>query len=152
MRQAVSDGEESGDFERGAASEAEPRARASRGATKEVIMRPCVPFLLVFLSGSAALAAAPGPDPKALYGKLCASCHGADGRGNPVKAKSLKIDPAKLNLGRPEVEKLSREEQRKILLKGKEKMPAYEKKLKPDQVDPVLDYALGLGAAIRAKK
>lgn len=95
---------------------------------------------------------APAPDPaklQAQYDKLCKSCHGADGRGVATKATVLKIDAEKLNLGRAEVKDVPRDEQRKILLEGKEKMPAYAKKLKPEEVDPLLDLAIKLGDEIR---
>ena len=91
-------------------------------------------------------------DGKATYDKACASCHGADGKGNPDKAKLLKIDVATLNLGRAETAGASRDELKKILLEGKAKMPAYAKKLKPEEVDPVLDVAMGFATAIRGEK
>lgn len=81
---------------------------------------------------------------QATYDKMCKSCHAADGRGNAQKATTLKIDAAKLDLAREEVKDLPRDEKRRILLEGKEKMPAYAKKLKPEEVDAVLDYALKL--------
>ena len=90
-------------------------------------------------------------DGKATYDKMCASCHGADGKGNEGKAKMLKIDAATLNLGRPESAGVSRDELKTRLLQGKAKMPAYEKKLAPADVDPVLDYAIELAKAIRGK-
>lgn len=90
-------------------------------------------------------------DGKATYEKSCASCHGADGRGNESKAKMLKIDAAVLNLGRPENAKASKDELKKVVTDGKNKMPAYGKKLAAEDVDPVLDYAMGLANAIRGK-
>jgi cytochrome c5 len=92
-------------------------------------------------------------DAKAVYEKLCSSCHGSDGRGNPEKAKSLKIDPKLLNLGRPDVAGIDRAKLRTILLEGKDAMPAYGngKKLKPPDVDPVLDHAISLAEAARRK-
>jgi mono/diheme cytochrome c family protein len=90
-------------------------------------------------------------DGKATYDKMCASCHAADGTGNPDKAKMLKVDPATLSLGRPETATRTRDELRTMLLAGKGKMPAYEKKLQPADVDPVLDYAMGLAKTIRGK-
>ena len=105
----------------------------------------------------AVLAASPatsvaGGDGKATFEKMCASCHGADGRGNAEKAATLKLDAALLNLGRPESAKIARDELKKILLEGKEKMPKYGKKLKADEQDPVLDYAMQLATEIRGKK
>lgn len=90
-------------------------------------------------------------DGKASFDKMCASCHGADGKGNPAKAGILKIDAAVLNLGRPEGAKATKDELKQIVIKGKNKMPAYEKKLAAADVDPVLDYAMQLAAAIRGK-
>lgn len=87
-----------------------------------------------------------------VYDKLCKSCHGSDGRGVATKAATLKIEPEKLNLGRPEVKGVPRDDQRKILLEGKEKMPPYAKKLKLDEIDPLLDLAIQLGDKIRAEK
>jgi mono/diheme cytochrome c family protein len=103
----------------------------------------------LLLVGSGARAA--GPDPAALFTKHCVSCHGSDGRGNPNpdKAKSIGVDPKLMNLGRADTKGLTREQQKTILLKGKEKMPAFEKKLKPDQVDPLLDHTLQLADQIR---
>jgi mono/diheme cytochrome c family protein len=97
-------------------------------------------------------AAASAEDAKPAYDKMCASCHGADGTGNPAKAKVLKIDPELLNLGRPEAAGLSRDELKDRLLNGKAKMPAYAKKLKAEQVEPMLDYVMQLAAAIRGEK
>jgi cytochrome c6 len=90
-------------------------------------------------------------DGKATYDKSCASCHGADGTGNASRAKMLKIDAATLNLGRPESAKLTRDELKEVVVTGKGKMPAYGKKLKAEEIDPVLDHALSLAKAIRGK-
>lgn len=101
----------------------------------------------LMFTGSVALAEAP-----AAYDKHCKSCHGADGAGNADKAKMLKIEPEKLNLGRAESASITKDEAKKITLEGKGKMPSYEKKLKPEEVDPVVDHALSLGKALREKK
>jgi len=83
------------------------------------------------------------------YNRLCKSCHGADGRGSEAKAKVLKVDTEVLNLGRADRARASRADLKAILLEGKDKMPAYQTKLKPEEVDPVLDYAIALAKAIR---
>jgi mono/diheme cytochrome c family protein len=91
-----------------------------------------------------------GADPgKTTYDKMCATCHGADGRGSEAKAKALKLDPEKLNLGRDEVAKQTRDEKRAITAKGAGKMPGYEKKLDAAELDAVIDYTMQLIAAIR---
>ena len=97
------------------------------------------------------VAAAPA-DGKKLYTRHCKSCHGADGRGNPEIAKTLKIDPKILNLGRAESADLTRDQAKQIVLAGKEKMPSFQKKLKEGEPDPVTDYALALAAEIRKKE
>ena len=96
----------------------------------------------------AADAAAPR-EPQAIYDKLCKSCHAEDGRGNAAKAATLKIDPALLNLGRPGTETLTQEDRKAILLDGKEKMPSYKSKVKPEEVDPLLELAEKLAAGAR---
>lgn len=101
----------------------------------------------LMMTGSIALAEAPPA-----YDKHCKSCHGADGAGNPDKAKMLKIEPEKLNLGRADAASLTKDEAKKITLEGKGKMPSYAKKLKPEEVDPVVDHAMELGKALREKK
>jgi mono/diheme cytochrome c family protein len=91
-------------------------------------------------------------DGKASYTKLCKSCHGADGKGNPEKAKVLKIDPQLLNLGREETKNLTDAELEAIVKDGKKKMPSYKKKLDAAETKAVIEYAKQLAAAIRAGK
>lgn len=86
-----------------------------------------------------------------IYQRRCASCHGADGSGNVKKAKALKIDAALLTLGRLEAD-MPRDVLRQILLEGKNDMPAFKNKLKPSEVDPLLDYTIRLGRTLRGNK
>lgn len=104
---------------------------------------------MALLTASVARADVP---PKRLYARFCSSCHGADGSGNSDMATgTLQLPADKLNLGRAEAAGITRDQKREILLKGKDKMPAYEKKLTPDQVDPLLDYTLQLTDALHKK-
>lgn len=108
---------------------------------------------LLFLTfASLSLPAAAFADGKATYDKMCASCHGADGKGNADKAKLLKLDVATLNLGRAESAKLTQDDLKKIITDGKAKMPAYGKKLKPEEVDPIVAHTTTLATAIRGEK
>ncbi len=112
-------------------------------------MHRAFPILLALVPASLLIAALGGnvPDARAAeaaavqpsYDKLCKSCHGADGKGNPVKAGVLKIDAKLLDFHRDEAKALDRDAKKKILLEGKDKMPAYGKKLSPGDVDPLLD-------------
>lgn len=79
-----------------------------------------------------------------MYDKLCKSCHGVDGKGVATKAAVLKIDANLLNFNRDEAKALSKDEKKKILLGGKDKMPAYEKKVTPEQADSLLDLVAKL--------
>jgi len=108
-------------------------------------------FMALFTAAGMVEARAGDNKGKALYEKNCQSCHGADGRGNAEKAASLKIDPKVLDLGRQESANLTRDELKAIFLEGKDKMPAYKRKIKGPDQDPVLDYAQELARALRGK-
>lgn len=111
-----------------------------------------VAVLVAGVFAASGTARAADPDGRRLYARMCASCHGADGSGNAAMANgALHVDPQLLDLGRPEAAGITREEKLQTLLKGKGKMPAYEGKLKPEQVQPVLDYTLQLTDALRKK-
>lgn len=78
-----------------------------------------------------------------LYAKMCASCHGADGRGSPGLARSFDVSPGVLNL--VDGGGLSAG----VVTDGRGKMPGFRKVLKPEDVAAVLGYVRGLGAARR---
>lgn len=100
---------------------------------------------------STATAAAQSADGKAVYDKSCASCHGADGKGNAAKEKMFKLEAGATNLGRDAVASQTRDEKKAIIAEGKAKMPGYAKKMTPAEVDAVTDHAMKLIAAIRGK-
>lgn len=86
--------------------------------------------------------AARGQDAGAsLYKAKCAACHGADGKGETALGKASKLR----DLGSPEVQKLSDEELSGIITTGKNKMPAYGKSLKPEQVKDLVAFIRSLG-------
>lgn len=106
-------------------------------------------FVLMFGFGITAYAE-PSPA-EATYMKHCKSCHGEDGKGVAAKAKILKLDPEKLNLGRDDVVSLSVDKIKDVILNGKDKMPAYGKKLQADEAGPLAQYALDLAKAAKGK-
>ena len=57
---------------------------------------------------------------KELFGKKCASCHGASGEGKASVAKALKVEIR--NLGSKEVQTKSDADLKKVLLEGTGKM------------------------------
>ena len=78
---------------------------------------------------------------KAVYDKNCASCHGADGKGNPALAKTL--GEKELNIVGKETKQKSDEVLLKVIAEGAGKMPA-SKKLTKDEQKAVLHYSRSL--------
>jgi mono/diheme cytochrome c family protein len=76
-----------------------------------------------------------------LYQAKCASCHAADGSGTSVVGKALKLR----DLRDPEVQKISDADLATLIAKGKDKMPAGEKSLTPDQIKALVAYTRELG-------
>ena len=86
------------------------------------------------------------------YDQHCASCHGADGRGNADKAKVLKIEPDKLDFGRGNAANYTHDQLKTIIVHGQGKMPAFEKKLGSGEVDPLVDHVSALAKSLRNAK
>jgi cytochrome c6 len=71
-----------------------------------------------------------------LYKTKCSACHGADGKGDTSIGKMDKIR----DLASEEVQKQSDADLTAIVNSGKNKMPAYGKSLKPEQVKDLVEY------------
>lgn len=76
----------------------------------------------------------------ALFKAKCAACHGADGKGETTMGKMNKLR----DLGSPDVQKQSDEDLSGIIANGKNKMPAYGKSLKPEQVKDLVVFIRSL--------
>ncbi len=74
--------------------------------------------------------------PESLYKAKCQACHGPDGKGETAAGKKLGAK----DFHSPEVTKMSDAELFDITKKGKEKMPAYDKKLTDDQIKELIKY------------
>jgi mono/diheme cytochrome c family protein len=72
----------------------------------------------------------------ALYKTKCVACHGADGKGETTIGKIDKIR----DLSSADVQQQSDADLTTIISKGKAKMPAYGKSLKPDQIKDLVAY------------
>src|SRR5690242_17671877 len=72
----------------------------------------------------------------ALYKQKCATCHGVDGKGETPTGKAMKVR----SFADPEVAKISDDELAGAIEKGKGKMPAYGKSLKPDEIKVMVSY------------
>ena len=72
--------------------------------------------------GSWTLQAADAAAGKALFAQKCKACHGAEGKGNPAIAKSMKVTLAAL--GSKEVQAKSDADLKKVITAGTGKMKA----------------------------
>lgn len=76
----------------------------------------------------------------ATYKAKCAMCHGPDGKGETSAGKAMKVR----SFADPEVAKMSDDELAGAIEKGKGKMPAYGKSLKPDEIKAMVAYVRSL--------
>ena len=97
--------------------------------------------LLGFIAWVSLSWAGEAADGKATYQKLCASCHGPDGKGNPAMTK---VFGEKLNITTKEVAKASDEDLLKVITEGKGKMPASGKSLSKQEQKQVLEHVRSL--------
>ena len=79
---------------------------------------------------------------KAVYDKSCASCHGADGKGNPAMTKVF--GEKELNIVTKEVAGKKDDELLKVIVDGKGKMPAAGKTLGKSDQKAVLEHVRSL--------
>lgn len=89
------------------------------------------------LSGSSVRAQSAG---EKVYKAKCASCHGADGAGATPAGKATKAR----DFCSDEVKKESDDEWAQIVVKGKNKMPAYDKKVTEAEIKDVVTYIRSL--------
>jgi len=72
-----------------------------------------------------------------LYAKQCASCHGKDGRAKTIKGK---LKHARDLTDGEWQERVSDERIFNSITNGKDKMPAYGKKLSQEQIEALVTY------------
>jgi cytochrome c6 len=91
-------------------------------------------FLVTICLPAWAGGTAPGDMGKQLYDKKCALCHSANGVAKPMAKGSA-------NLNDPEWQKKATDEEiAKVTLEGKNKMPKFEGKLTPEEVQAIVAY------------
>jgi cytochrome c6 len=115
----------------------------TRGFFQENIMKKIVGVAsiifvaVVFFSGTVATA---GGDPASsgadTFAAKCASCHAKDGSGNTTIGKKMALR----DLGSTAVQKQTNQQLHDITANGKNKMPAYGKKLTADQLDELVAF------------
>lgn len=77
----------------------------------------------------------------ALYDSKCAACHAKDGSGNTSAGKGLKVR----DLRSADVQQQSDDKLFDIIMKGKDKMPGYEKSLGHEKIHQLVTYIRELG-------
>jgi mono/diheme cytochrome c family protein len=80
-------------------------------------------------------------DAKALYQSKCAMCHGADGKGETPIGKKTDVH----DFASADVKKQSDADLEQVTKKGKNKMPAYDGKLKDSEIKDLVAYIRQLG-------
>lgn len=76
----------------------------------------------------------------ALYKAKCAVCHGAAGKGDSPAGKAMGV----VSFSDPKAAGKSDAELKDAIEKGKNKMPAYGKSLKPDEIQGLVAYVRSL--------
>jgi mono/diheme cytochrome c family protein len=79
-------------------------------------------------------------DAAATYKAKCAMCHGSDGKGSPTGQKMGVRD-----FSSADVQKETDAQLTDVITKGKGKMPAYEGKLKDNEIKDLVAYIRTLG-------
>jgi cytochrome c5 len=99
-------------------------------------------FGLLMLAAPATMAADAGG--KANYDKLCVSCHGADGKGNPAMTKVF--GEKELNIATKETAAKKDDELIKVATEGRGKMPASAAKtLSKEEQKALVGHVRSLG-------
>lgn len=75
-------------------------------------------------------------DGAAIYKAKCASCHGADGKGQSPMGKKMNLR----DLGSPEVQKQTDKELYDWTAVGKGKMPGYKDKLSDEEIKALVAH------------
>lgn len=83
-----------------------------------------------------------GDESESLYMAKCKACHGPGGDGDTPMGKKLNVK----SLKSPDTQKLSDEELAKVIAKGRNKMPTFEKQLPPEKIKLVIAFVRTLAA------
>jgi mono/diheme cytochrome c family protein len=107
-----------------------------RSMTNNVVRVLLVSLVAVGLNTFSAASSRAQNAGETLYKAKCAMCHGPDGKGEVPMGKKLNAR----NLGSTEVQSQSDAQLVEVVTKGKNKMPAYDGKLKPDEIKALVAY------------
>jgi len=79
-------------------------------------------------------------DAEKIYKTNCVLCHAPDGSGSSPSGKALKAEDLRSEL----IQKKTDAELAAVITNGKGKMPAFGKKIKPDQIAQLVAYIRAL--------
>ena len=71
----------------------------------------------------------------AVYAQNCARCHGSDGRAQTAKGRAVGATDLTSSAWLPDTARDTR-----IVTRGKEEMPSFRAKLKPAEIEAVVNY------------
>jgi cytochrome c6 len=100
---------------------------------KTLFRASLVVLAIAFVMSGSAFAADATAD---VYKSKCASCHGADGKGDTPAGKNMKVK----DLASDDVQKQADADLAGVIEKGKKPMPGYEGKLTKDQIDGLVKW------------
>jgi len=103
-----------------------------------------VACLLLMLGGCARDRSAPG-----LYRSYCRRCHGAEGEGKP---RALKLYPKSNLLISEMVLQGDREAVRDRIANGEGPMPAFKRRLTPEELESLVDFTIRLASEQKRKE
>lgn len=112
-------------------------------SVQKLVMASLAIFALtmaVLPQGALPVAGAAG-DGAALYKARCAMCHAIDGSGDTTVGKSMKVP----DLRSPKIQTQSDAQLYDVIVKGKGKMPAYERTIGADNCKELVAYIRQLG-------
>jgi cytochrome c6 len=114
------------------------RGRAGENQSMPIMTRKTLRafFIIVSLVAFGQLPSRADQSSEQLYKAKCGACHGADGKGETPAGKANKLR----DLASVDVQKQSDADLTAIIANGKNKMPAYGKSLKPEQVKELVGY------------
>jgi mono/diheme cytochrome c family protein len=100
---------------------------------------------LIFLGGCTTTEAGPPVpvDPAALYGQMCARCHGNDGHGDPQMKQTM---PTLRAFSSPETRARTNEQLEQSIMAGKNQMPGFGASLSVPKIQSLTGYVRKLGA------
>ena len=134
---------------------ARSRIAAAMSLSARLSLTGLVPLLLALATGGLLACTNtddPGPavpvDPAVIYAQMCASCHGADGHGNPEIKKTMAVrdfhDPGFQAHA-------STDEIARVVMGGKGQMPAFGASLSLPKIQSLSGYVRRLGRGQAAK-